>query len=80
MISATTNYKNVLDIISSYNFIKDYRILISKVDENVSNGIILNIAVKSGKPMSYITTGQNVPDDIEKVDGERMASLILGMK
>ncbi|NLO26470.1 MAG: AAA family ATPase [Clostridiales bacterium] len=80
VISATTNYKNVLDIISSYNFIKDYRILISKVDENVSNGIILNIAVKSGKPMSYITTGQNVPDDIEKVDGERMASLILGMK
>ncbi|MDD2573185.1 MAG: flagellar biosynthesis protein FlhF [Bacillota bacterium] len=80
VVSATTNYKNVLDIISSYNFLKDYRILISKVDENVSNGIILNIAVKCGRPLSYITTGQNVPDDIEKVDGERIASLILSMK
>ncbi len=77
VISATTNYKNVIDIISNYGFLKDYRILITKVDENISNGILLNIAVKSGKPLSYITTGQSVPDDIEKVDGERIASLIL---
>jgi flagellar biosynthesis protein FlhF len=80
VISATTNYKNVIDIISSYSFLKDFRILVTKVDENVSNGIILNIAAKSGRPMSYITTGQNVPDDIEKVDGERIASLILSRK
>ncbi len=80
VISATTNYRNVLDIMSSYSFLKDYRILISKVDENISRGIVLNIAVKAGKPLSYITTGQNVPDDIEKVDGEKMATLILSAK
>lgn len=80
VISATTNYKNALDIISSYSFLKECRVLISKIDENTTKGIILNIAVKGGKPLSYITTGQNVPDDIEKVDGERMASLILGIK
>lgn len=77
VISAATNYKNVMEILSSYSFLKNYRILITKVDENVSNGIILNIAVKSGKPLSYITTGQSVPDDIEKVEGEKIASLIL---
>ena len=80
VISASTNYKNVMEILSSYSFLKNYRILITKVDENVSNGIILNIAVKGGKPLSYITTGQSVPDDIEKVDGERIASLILSGK
>ena len=80
VISATTNYKNVIDVLSSYSFLKDYRILLTKVDENVSNGIILNIAAKGGRPLSYITTGQNVPDDIEKVDGERIASLILSGK
>ncbi|HQA48590.1 MAG TPA: 50S ribosome-binding GTPase, partial [Bacillota bacterium] len=77
VISASTNYRNVMEILSSYSFLKNYKVLITKVDENVSNGIILNIAVKSGKPLSYITTGQSVPDDIEKVDGERIASLIL---
>jgi len=77
VLSAATNYKNSMDIISSYNFLKDYRLLITKIDESISNGIILNLAVKSSKALSYITTGQNVPDDIEKVDGERIASLIL---
>jgi flagellar biosynthesis protein FlhF len=77
VISATTNYKNCLDILESYSFLEDYRVLITKIDENVTNGIILNLALKSGRPLSYITTGQNVPDDIEKVDGERVASLIL---
>jgi flagellar biosynthesis protein FlhF len=77
VISATTNYKNSIDIISSYSFLKDYRILITKVDESIANGLILNLAVKSSRALSYITTGQNVPDDIEKVDGDRIASLIL---
>ncbi len=80
VISATTNYRNVLDIISSYNFLKNCRILISKVDESISRGILLNIAVKANNPLSYITTGQNVPDDIERVDGEKMAALILSAK
>ncbi len=77
VISATTSFKNCLDIIANYSFLEDYRILITKTDESVTNGIILNLADKMDKPLSYITTGQNVPDDIQKVDGERLASLLL---
>lgn len=77
VVSATTNYKNCIDIIASYSFLDDFRILITKVDESVVNGIIINLANKIEKPLSYITTGQNVPDDIQKVDGERIASLLL---
>ena len=33
---------------------------------NVKNlGNILNVKYLTNKPLSYITTGQNVPDDIE---------------
>lgn len=77
VLSANTNYKNLMDIISGYSFLDDYRILITKLDESVVKGSILNLAVKCSKPLSYITTGQNVPDDIERVHGDRMASLIL---
>ncbi|MBA1333873.1 MAG: Flagellar biosynthesis protein FlhF [Firmicutes bacterium] len=77
VISATTNFKNCLDILENYSFLEDYRIIITKIDENVTNGILLNLAVKARKPLSYLTTGQNVPDDIEKVSGERVASLVL---
>ena len=33
---------------------------------------------KTGLPVSYWTTGQNVPDDIEKATPQRIAELILG--
>ena len=31
-------------------------------------------------PLSYLTNGQNVPDDIEPADAQRLARLILGME
>jgi len=77
VISATTNHKNCLAIIDSYSFLDDYSILITKIDECVVKGILLNLAGNRNRPLSYITTGQNVPDDIQKVDGERLASLLL---
>lgn len=77
VISATTNYRNCQDIMKNYGFMEDYRLIITKVDESVANGILLNLAMESGKPLSYITTGQNVPDDIEEVDGDKIASLLL---
>jgi flagellar biosynthesis protein FlhF len=33
---------------------------------------------KVNKPLSYVTTGQDVPDDIEVGRGRRLAQLILG--
>jgi len=61
------------------NFAPQYvrQVIFTKLDETSSFGSILNICSMMGKPVSYLTTGQNVPDDIEVAQVERMVGLLL---
>lgn len=76
VMSMTTSFKDMKSIIESYHFLKDYRLLFTKLDEATSYGNILNLKVMTGKPLSYFTTGQSVPDDIEVADKERIIQYI----
>ncbi len=53
------------------------QLIFTKLDETTSFGSILNICTKVGKPVSYLTDGQNVPEDIEIAQVERMVDLLL---
>ncbi|MFN0197401.1 MAG: flagellar biosynthesis protein FlhF [Planctomycetaceae bacterium] len=53
-------------------------LLFSKLDEAPSLGTILSLSRKFPWPISYVTTGQDVPDDIEPAHPDRLARLILG--
>lgn len=67
-ISAATSYQACTNIINSYEFIDKYKIIYTKADEVTSYGNILNCCYISKRPISYITTGQSVPDDIQILD------------
>jgi flagellar biosynthesis protein FlhF len=49
----------------------------TKLDECRRRGAILNQILRFPRPVSYVTTGQNVPEDIEKADKGRLLNLIL---
>ncbi len=53
------------------------KIIFTKLDEAASVGVVLNVIKKVNKSLSYITTGQDVPNDIEVGRGRRLAQLIL---
>ncbi|HSN67212.1 MAG TPA: flagellar biosynthesis protein FlhF [Fusibacter sp.] len=76
VMSMTTSFKDLKSIIDSYGFLKEYRLLFTKLDEATSYGNILNLKVLTGKPLSYFTIGQSVPDDIEVADKERIIQYI----
>lgn len=78
VISVATGYNACRDIISSYTFIQNYKLIITKLDEVAAWGNVLNIADFAQKSLSYVTTGQNVPDDIRKVDIQSLADNITG--
>ena len=40
---------------------------------------VVPVLRSSNLPLSYLTNGQNVPDDIETADAHRLAQLILAM-
>jgi flagellar biosynthesis protein FlhF len=54
------------------------RIIFTKVDEAVGFGVVLGALQKVSAKLSYITTGQDVPSDIEICEAAALARMILG--
>lgn len=78
VLGFTTEYNTLKSIIEHYKFIEDYKIILTKLDEVEGIGNILNIRSLTDKPISYITTGQNVPDDIEILDKTKIINRLIG--
>ena len=78
VISGTTKNKDIDAILSGYGEINYEDIIVTKLDETTSYGCLYNITKKSSKPISYITVGQNVPDDIKVPSKDEIIKLILG--
>lgn len=78
VLSATTKYNDLLKIVDTYSEVNDYRLIFTKFDETTHIGNILNIKLATNAPLSYTTWGQNVPDDIGKVDPQNIAKQLLG--
>ena len=54
------------------------RILITKLDESYRHGVLLELFQRAKAPVSYLTVGQEVPDDIHAATPERLEDLLLG--
>lgn len=78
VISGTTKNRDIHTILNGYSEIGYEKIIITKLDETSSYGCIYNIIKKAQKPIAYITTGQNVPDDIKVPLKNEISKLILG--
>ena len=80
VLSATTKYKDLKKIVDSYKGLEGYKLIFTKLDETTCFGNILNIKIYTDADLSYLTCGQNVPDDIEKLDAQRIVKQLLGGK
>jgi flagellar biosynthesis protein FlhF len=77
-MSMTTKYNDMLGILEGFSSINYDSIVLTKFDETTTYGSIVNIAYKTNTPISYIATGQSVPNDIERATTERLVDLIFG--
>lgn len=80
VLSATTKNSDVKSIVEGYYILNYNKVIITKLDETTTYGSIINILCNAGKPLSYVTTGQNVPDDIKEIDSEEVLNLVLGVE
>ena len=78
VLSATTKYRDLLEIVDTYRTISDFKLIFTKLDETTTYGNMLNIKLYSGADLSYTTNGQNVPDDIELFDSQKIVKKLLG--
>ena len=80
VLSATTKYKDLIEIVDIYREISDFKLIFTKLDETSTYGNIFNIRMYTGASLSYITNGQSVPDDIEVFDTQKIVKQLLGGK
>lgn len=80
VISVATGHRATREIIGSYSFLSDYKLILTKLDEVTAWGNVLHIKELTGKPLAYVTVGQNVPDDIRPADTKKLADNIAGKK
>ena len=78
VLSVTTRQEDLLSIIKTYETITDFDLIFTKLDETESLGILLNICYLTGKRISYVSFGQNVPEDIEKIQPDKIAKSLMG--
>ncbi|MDW7710996.1 MAG: flagellar biosynthesis protein FlhF [Deferrisomatales bacterium] len=78
VLSVTTRASDLERILRHYAGLRATRLLLTKLDETDCHGPLLGLPAVSRLPLSYLTTGQNVPDDIEEATPEAVARYVCG--
>ena len=77
VLSTTTHGTTLENVASRFSSIGFDRVILTKVDESVSFGALVKTLCTIARPVSFLTDGQNVPDDIMAGHPERLADLVL---
>jgi flagellar biosynthesis protein FlhF len=78
VLSATAGERSLRSAVERFSIVQADRLILTKLDEADGLGALLAVIGQANRPISYLTTGQAVPDDIEPANRTRLARLILG--
>ncbi len=79
VISLTHKFDDMISILEQFKKVNIDKLLFTKYDETLTYGSLINILAMYPYGVSYITNGQNVPDDIEVFNDEKIINSILGV-
>ena len=77
VLSVTGGARTLVRSIERFARVGFSDLVLTKLDETQSPGVVLTAIHAAGRPVSFLTNGQNVPDDIEAADPQRIADLIV---
>lgn len=78
VLSLTMKSSDIFSILERFQHQNVQRIVFTKADETDSYGVMANLADQTSIPFSYVTYGQNVPDDIKPFQSDEWADKLLG--
>ena len=78
VVAANLDLNDSLGALERFSHIGANRLVLTKLDESQTPGVLLNLAAKSGAPFSYVTMGQSVPDDILEPTPADLAAWVMG--
>lgn len=77
-LTPSTNWATLSEMAERFRSLNPNRLLFTKLDEAKTYGSILNLVGRMKLPVSYITNGQMIPDDVLVAEPSYLASLICG--
>jgi len=78
VVSCSMKSADLSRVVDAFHMFGPRRLIFTRLDETTSFGPLLNEAVRTGKPLSFLGTGQRIPEDLETASASRVAELILG--
>ena len=76
VLSATTKEKDLIAITEAFKVMNIHRLLFTKIDESSTYGNMVNLLIRTNIPLSFLCSGQKVPDDIEAGSTEKLVNLL----
>jgi flagellar biosynthesis protein FlhF len=77
VVSATANRSCTQSVLDQFGPLGANHLIVTKLDEAGTFGVLLNVSSAEGMPLSYVTTGQGVPNDISRANADHLAECIL---
>ena len=78
LVLSTTMSPKCIDLaVQRFSEARVDKVIFTKLDEAANVGVVLNVIHRVNKSLSYVTTGQQVPKDIEVGHGRMLAKMIL---
>jgi flagellar biosynthesis protein FlhF len=77
VLSTVASTRSLRETAERFQTVGTTSLLLTKIDEATVLGPVFELLRSTGLPVSYITNGQNVPDDIEPARARRLANMIL---
>ncbi|MBZ9610244.1 flagellar biosynthesis protein FlhF [Rheinheimera maricola] len=72
VLSATSQAKVMQESVTHFKRIPLSGCIFTKLDECLSLGEVINVAIQNALPVSYLTNGQRVPEDIAVADAKKL--------
>jgi flagellar biosynthesis protein FlhF len=77
VLSMTMNYADMRRLVESFQGQQTFKLLFTKLDESSKIGHIFNLIHHFSHPVSYLSTGQNVPDDLQQAELKGLIQALL---
>ena len=78
VISATAKREDIIDVYEHFSFLDIGSAILTKFDETKKVGGLFSFLIEKQIPVSYISKGQQVPDDLEVADREKLMERFVG--
>jgi flagellar biosynthesis protein FlhF len=72
LLNATSNGNTLDEVVSMYQSKGIHGCIITKVDEAVSTGVVLDVVIRHKLALHYVSNGQKVPEDLHSADAQHL--------